>query len=218
MRDRTQTPPAYRLCKRAFDLLVSATLLAALAPFWLLIAIIIKLDSKGPVLFAQTAVGLKGREFRMLKFRSMMPGSQDATHRADLVQNFQLKTPTIYDRQGRPVFKTAMTNGTRITRVGRTLRRTSIDELPQLWNVFVGEMSLVGPRPSLPWEVELYDEAQRGRLHVKPGMTGLYQVTARNRVPVQEMIRIDLDYVRTRSFWLDAKLLARTPVAMFQGL
>jgi lipopolysaccharide/colanic/teichoic acid biosynthesis glycosyltransferase len=197
---------------------VSATLLVVLAPLGLLIAIIIKLDSRGPALFVQKAIGLKGREFRLLKFRSMMPGSQDATHRADLVRNVQRKTPTTYDEQGRPVFKTAMTNSARITRAGRILRRTSMDELPQLWNVVVGEMSLVGPRPSLPWEVELYDDSQRGRLDVKPGMTGLYQVTERNRVPVEEMIRIDLEYVRRRSFWMDMKLLARTPMAMFTGL
>jgi lipopolysaccharide/colanic/teichoic acid biosynthesis glycosyltransferase len=208
----------YRFAKRGLDVLVSAALLAALAPLGALIAILIKLDSSGPVLFVQRAVGLNEREFRLLKFRSMIPGSQDAIHRADIARNVRQKTPTTYDEQGRPVFKTAMANTARITRVGRILRRTSLDELPQLWNVLVGDMSLVGPRPSLPWEFELLDPAQRARLEVKPGMTGLYQVTARNRVPVAEMIRIDLDYVRRRSFFMDMKLLARTPLAMLKGL
>lgn len=218
MRDSAPTCFTYLLCKRALDVVVSVTLLVALAPLGLLIAILIKLDSSGPALFVQTAVGLKGQEFRLLKFRSMLSGSQDATHRADLVRNIQRKTPTTYDEQGRPVFKTALANSTRITRAGRCLRRTSLDELPQLWNVLVGDMSLVGPRPSLPWEAELYDDSQRGRLDVKPGITGLYQVTARNRVPIEEMVRIDLEYVRRRSLWMDMKLLARTPMAMFTGL
>lgn len=218
MHDRSPGCPIYQLCKRALDVVVSAILLVALAPLGVLIAILIKLESRGPVLFVQRAIGFKGREFRLLKFRSMLPCSQDATHRADVVRNIQQRTPTTYDERGRPVFKTAMVNSSRITRVGRILRRTSMDELPQLWIVLTGDMSLVGPRPSLPWEVELYDDAQRGRLDVKPGITGLYQVMARNRVPVEEMIRIDLEYVSRRTLWMDVKLLARTPVAMFKGL
>jgi lipopolysaccharide/colanic/teichoic acid biosynthesis glycosyltransferase len=148
----------------------------------------------------------------------MHVGSQRADHRADIVRNLQQETPTAFDKNGNPVFKTALVDGKRITRVGRTLRHSSLDELPQLWSVFVGDMSLVGPRPSLPWEAALYTEEQNGRFAVKPGMTGLYQVTARNRVSIGEMIRIDLQYVRSRSLWLDLKILAKTPVAMFKGL
>jgi lipopolysaccharide/colanic/teichoic acid biosynthesis glycosyltransferase len=209
---------AYGVLKRLFDVLVSGTLLILFAPLWLLIALLIKLDSRGPVFFVQRAVGKDGRQFRMLKFRSMKPDSQDALHRADVVRNLKQKAPTAHDDQGRPVFKTALVDRTRITRMGNILRRTSLDELPQLWNVFVGEMSLVGPRPSLPWEVALYETWQRERLKVKPGMTGLYQITARNRVAVEEMVRIDIEYVRRRSLWFDLMLLARTPAAMFTGI
>jgi lipopolysaccharide/colanic/teichoic acid biosynthesis glycosyltransferase len=209
---------AYSVVKRVVDLAVSGVLLVSLGPVWLVIAILIKLDSPGPVFFVQPAIGLNGRTFRLIKFRSMRPGSQDESHRADIERNLKLKSPTGYDAKGRPVFKTAISDRNRITRVGRMLRKTSLDELPQLWNVFAGHMSLVGPRPSLPWEAELYDEWQRERFDVKPGMTGLYQVTARNRVPIEEMIRIDLDYARRRSLWLDIKLLAKTPAAMFHGI
>jgi lipopolysaccharide/colanic/teichoic acid biosynthesis glycosyltransferase len=207
----------YFLCKRVLDLFVSAVLLVVLAPVWVIIALLIKLDCQGPVLFTQFAIGQHGADFRLLKFRTMRPGSQGADHRADVLRNMRENTPTAYDTAGRPIYKTALVDTSRITRVGRVLRRTSLDELPQLWCVFTGEMSLVGPRPSLPWETALYTPEQRCRLEAKPGMTGLYQVTARNRVPISEMVRIDLDYVAQRSLCLDLKLLAKTPLAMFSG-
>lgn len=209
---------AYRAWKRSLDVVLSVLLIVLLAPLWLLIAILIKLDSRGPIFFVQRAVGLGAREFRLVKFRSMRPGSQRADHHADLVRNLRQETPTAFDKDGKPVFKTALVDGKRITRVGRILRCTSLDEIPQLWSVLMGDMSLVGPRPSLPWETALYDETQRRRFAVKPGMTGLYQVTARNRVPIAEMIRIDLRYVRGQSFWLDLKILVNTPLAMFRGI
>ncbi len=208
----------YPIAKRFLDVISSVTLLVLSTPLLVLIAVAIKLESAGPVLFVQKAVGLNGREFRLLKFRSMKPGSRDQLHLADLERNIRQSAPTALDSDGRPIFKTALSDANRITCIGRIIRRTSLDELPQLWNVLVGDMTMVGPRPSLPSEVALYNEAQRQRLAVKPGITGLYQVTARNRVPVPEMIRIDLEYARTRSFWLDFKLLVRTPRAMFDGL
>lgn len=208
----------YRVFKRAIDLAISAIVIVLLAPVWLLICVVIKLDSRGPVFYTQKAVGLDGREFVLIKFRSMLPGSQRADHRADILRNMEQKTPTSYDKNGQPVFKTALVDSKRITRVGRFLRRTSLDELPQIWSVLVGEMSVVGPRPSLPWEAELYDQHQRERFRVKPGMTGLYQVSARNRVPIAEMVRIDMEYVRHQSLWLDLKILAKTPAAMFSGM
>ncbi len=204
--------------KRFLDVTTSATLLLLTAPLSVLIAVAIKLESAGPVLFVQKAVGLNGREFQLLKFRSMKPGSRDQLHVVDLERNVRESAPTTLDVSGRPIFKTALSDASRITRVGNVIRRASLDELPQLWNVLVGDMTMVGPRPSLPSEVALYNAAQRQRLALKPGITGLYQVTARNRVPVSEMIRIDLEYARTRSLWLDLKLLARTPRAMFEGL
>lgn len=208
----------YPISKRLLDIVISSSLLLLLAPFLVVIALAIKLDSSGPILFVQKVVGLSGCEFMLLKFRTMHPGSQDKLHRADIERNVRNQIPTQVDSRGQPIFKTAFCNSKRITRLGRLLRRTSVDELPQLWNVLIGDMSLVGPRPSVPWEVALYSETQRRRLLVKPGMTGLYQVTKRNRVPVDEMIRIDLEYGLKCSLWMDLKLLARTPFAMFNGL
>jgi len=213
---RLQLP--YRLCKRMLDLAVSLAAIVLLAPVWLLIALLIKLDSPGPVFYTQKAIGLGGREFRLVKFRSMLPDSQRADHQTDLIRNFRQGTPTAYDDEGRPIFKTALVDGKRITRMGRLLRRSSLDEVPQLWSILVGDMSVVGPRPSLPWEAELYDECQRRRFDAKPGLTGLYQVTARNRVSIAEMIRIDLDYIQRQSLWLDLAILVKTPNAMFKGL
>ncbi len=208
----------YLAFKRLLDVTVSVIGMLFVSPVFLLIAVAIKLESPGPVFFVQKAVGRGGREFRLLKFRSMVPGSQDDLHKSDLQRNYRIATATSCDSKGRPVFKMALADRSRITRVGRILRRTSLDELPQLWNVLVGDMSLVGPRPALPWEVELYDERERRRLSIRPGLTGLYQVTARNHVDVREMIRIDLEYVRKRSAWLDLELLIRTPRAMFNGM
>jgi lipopolysaccharide/colanic/teichoic acid biosynthesis glycosyltransferase len=121
-------------------------------------------------------------------------------------------------KDGKPVYKTALVDQKRITRVGRLLRKSSLDELPQLWNIFRGDMSLVGPRPALPREVALYEQWQMQRFVVKPGLTGLYQVSARNHVPIDGMIRIDLQYIRSESFWADLRIILRTPFAMFRGL
>jgi lipopolysaccharide/colanic/teichoic acid biosynthesis glycosyltransferase len=134
------------------------------------------------------------------------------------MRNYSEGRATAVDEQGRPVFKTAFVDASRITRVGAFLRRSSLDEAPQFWNVLRGEMSVVGPRPALPYEAELYDEGQRRRFSVKPGLTGLYQVSARNRVPIGEMVRLDLEYAERQSLWLDLIIMAKTPVAMFSGI
>jgi lipopolysaccharide/colanic/teichoic acid biosynthesis glycosyltransferase len=209
---------AYETTKRAMDFLLSGALLLALSPLLLLIAALVKGDSKGPVLFAREVVGENGQTFRLYKFRSMQAGSENENHRRAVLENMTLRRPTQLDTGGNPIYKTSLVDSQRITRTGRFLRRTSLDELPQLWNVLLGQMSLVGPRPALPYEAELYDETQRERFLVKPGITGLYQVTARNRVPIEEMIRIDLEYVRNRSLSLDLWIMFRTPKAMFRGL
>jgi lipopolysaccharide/colanic/teichoic acid biosynthesis glycosyltransferase len=210
--------PTYEAVKRLLDVIVSVLLLVLFAPVFVIVAVAIKLDSAGPVLFAQTVVGLHGRQFRMRKFRSMHPGAQDETHRGYLSRNVLANAAVATDGAGKPIFKTAMLNPARITRVGRLLRRTSLDELPQLWSVLVGDMSLVGPRPSIPMEVSLYEPWQRERLVVKPGLTGLYQIVARNRVPVEEMVRLDIKYIRSRSIAVDLLILLKTPVAMFNGM
>lgn len=209
--------PVYQLCKRFLDIVGSASLILILAPLWLLLAILIKSDSSGPVFFVCTVVGLHGVEFSMYKFRSMRPNSRQKDHIDDLESNFRDGTPTTWDDKG-PIYKTALKDQSRITRIGRFLRRTSLDELPQLWNILLGQMSFIGPRPSLPEEARLYSDDQRQRFLVRPGITGLYQVTARHRVSIEEMIRIDLDYIRRQSFLLDLKILFKTPAAMFSGV
>ena len=195
--------------KRPLDLLGALALLALTAPIWVIVAIAIKLDSPGPVLYAQDAVGRGGRTFRFHKFRTMQRGADEAGHRR-YIQTFVQGTT---GEDG--VHK--MTDDPRRTRVGRWLRRLSLDELPQALDILRGEMSLVGPRPPLPYEYALYDENARRRLAVKPGITGLYQVTRRSQASFREMVAIDRQYVQRRSLWLDLSIMARTLPAMLLG-
>lgn len=183
--------------KRASDLILGTIAVIGLAPVMLAIAIAIKLDSPGPVFFAQERVGKDGTRFRMLKFRSMRP---DADR---LMAELRAKNEVTG-----ALFK--MKNDPRVTRVGRFLRRSSLDELPQVFNVLRGEMSLVGPRPSLPSEVATYEDWQLGRLRAIPGMTGLWQVSGRSDVPFHDMVRLDLHYIRNWSVWLDLEIILRT--------
>jgi exopolysaccharide biosynthesis polyprenyl glycosylphosphotransferase len=183
--------------KRVVDLAVSSVgLLALLIPF-ALIGLAIKLDSPGPVLYGQLRVGKNGRPFRMLKFRSMY---RDADRRLAELRD--------RNEASGPMFK--MRHDPRVTRVGRVLRRLSLDELPQLVNVLRGEMSLVGPRPPIPSEVDRYEDWQHGRLRARPGITGLWQVSGRSEVPFHDMVRLDLHYIRNWSLGLDVEILART--------
>jgi exopolysaccharide biosynthesis polyprenyl glycosylphosphotransferase len=188
---------AGQVVKAACDLLGAAVLVAVGAPLLLAIAVAIKLDSPGPVLFRQVRVGRHGREFMMIKFRSMCP---DATGRLAALRGRS-------DSDG-PLFK--MRRDPRVTRVGRWLRRFSLDELPQLFNVLRGHMSLVGPRPPLPEEVAVYPDDVRRRLAVKPGMTGLWQVSGRSDLPWEEAVRLDLRYVENWTLTLDLVILLRT--------
>jgi len=206
----------YDTSKRWLDLVLAVVMLLVSLPFWLFIAVLIKCDSHGPVLFVNRAVGQYGREFPLYKFRSMRCVERAEAEKRDIVMNVLDRTPTTY-KDGRPIYKTALAHD-RITWLGRILRRTSLDELPQLWNILRGDLSFVGPRPSLPDEVALYEEWQKQRLTVPQGLTGLYQVTARNRVPIAEMVRLDMDYIGRRSFWLDLKILCKTPFVMLSGL
>jgi len=197
--------------KRFLDIVGSLVGLILLAPLLLAIAVAIKLTSSGPVLFRQQRVGQYGRRFSFLKFRSMYAQNDPRVHE-DFVKNLIAGAKT----EGQKVYK--MTHDPRITPVGRFLRRTSLDELPQLWNVLRGDMSLVGPRPPIPYEVRHYDIWHRRRLlAVKPGITGLWQVTGRSRVGFDEMVRLDLQYAQTWSLWLDLKLLLLTPRAVLEG-
>jgi lipopolysaccharide/colanic/teichoic acid biosynthesis glycosyltransferase len=204
------------LIKRAIDIAGSASLLLLLSPLMALIALMVKLGSQGPVLFRQTRVGLQGKHFTFLKFRSMTVANDASVHE-EYVKDFIRGTAQKHiNEKGEGVFK--LTQDTRVTRVGRILRKTSFDELPQLWNVLVGEMSLVGPRPPIPYEVECYSHWHLRRiLESKPGITGLWQIRGRSKTGFDEMVRLDLLYARTWSPWLDLKILLMTPRAVFGG-
>jgi lipopolysaccharide/colanic/teichoic acid biosynthesis glycosyltransferase len=202
--------------KRIADVAGSVFLMLLLSPLFLCIAIIVKCTSRGPVLFRQTRVGRHGRHFTFLKFRSMKAGNDSSIHEAYCRQLIQGKAEKHKDENGNNVFK--MTDDPRITPIGKFIRKTSLDELPQLWNVLRGEMSLVGPRPPIPYEVSCYDFWHKRRvLEVKPGMTGLWQVRGRSRTTFDEMVRLDLRYARKWSLWLDFKILLETPLAVLKG-
>jgi lipopolysaccharide/colanic/teichoic acid biosynthesis glycosyltransferase len=199
------------------DIAGSGVMLALCGPLLVVIALAIKATSKGPVLFRQQRVGQYGQHFTFLKFRSMRVDNNNSVH-----QEFVTKLiaggakKDLSSGNGGAVYK--LTNDKRITRIGKFLRRTSLDELPQFLNVLKGEMSLVGPRPPIPYEVAAYQTWHRRRvLEVKPGITGLWQVTGRSRVSFDEMVRLDLRYATSWSPWLDFKILMRTPIAVIKG-
>ncbi|HVN13925.1 MAG TPA: sugar transferase, partial [Kineosporiaceae bacterium] len=204
--------------KRLFDLAAGCVGLLVASPLMLLIAVAITLDSRGPVFFRQERLGQGGRRFRVWKFRTMTNGASDAAHR-DLItrmlsEDEQRTAQTATD--GSKVYK--LIRDDRVTRVGRWLRRYSLDELPQVFNVLAGEMSLVGPRPPLNYEAEQYDRWQYGRLQVPPGITGLWQVSGRNLLTYRQMCELDMEYVRQWSLWLDMRILLKTvPVVLFNS-
>lgn len=217
LNERVDSQKHLHAVKRVMDVMGSAMALIVLAPLLALIAIAIKVTSKGPIFFRQKRVGQHGECFTFLKFRSMYVNNDASHHRQfvrQLIKGQAAKSAAPAEKGG--VYK--LTNDPRITRVGRFIRRTSLDELPQFINVLRGEMSLVGPRPAIPYEVEAYDIWHRRRvLEAKPGITGLWQVEGRSRVGFDEMVRLDLRYVRSWSPWLDVKILARTPKAVMDG-
>lgn len=188
-------------------------------PILAIIALIIKLTSEGPVLFSQERLGKFGARFKCLKFRTMSLNCASTIHEEYVQQFIAGKTDTSQsnaDSSGPAVYK--LTNDPRVTAIGQLLRKTSLDELPQLWNVLRGEMSLVGPRPPVPYEFEVYDVWHRRRvLEVKPGITGLWQVSGRSRTRFDDMVRLDLRYCQSWSLWLDIKILMATPAAAFWG-
>jgi lipopolysaccharide/colanic/teichoic acid biosynthesis glycosyltransferase len=192
------TPPRF---KRPLDLLIAVPLVILFAPLMALIAVMIVLDSPGPAIFVQERIGRGRRPFLMRKFRSMYIGNDDASHREAAANWFAgVAAPDGYK----------LRRDARVTRVGRVLRRTSLDELPQLFNVLRGEMSLVGPRPAIGYELDHYADWHYLRFNVRPGVTGLWQVSGRDWVPASEMMRMDCDYVRRSSPLIDLKILALT--------
>jgi len=195
--------PASLMVKRILDIIISATLLVVFMPFLIIVAILVKLTSKGSVIYRQVRCGLYGRKFVLYKIRSMREGAEDVL--------WEIKH---LNEMGGPVFK--MRNDPRITWLGRFLRKSSIDEWPQFWNVLKGDMSLVGPRAPLPEEVKEYTRWQRRRLSVKPGITCLWQVSGRNEIDFHEWMKLDLHYIDNWSLLLDFKILLRTfPVVLF---
>lgn len=207
--------PGYLRLKRILDIVFTLLLSPLLIVVMLMIAVAIKLDSKGPVLFRQKRIGLNGVEFEIFKFRSMYDKCDDALHRkvieqymADQTLNGDAPAAHVqYKQVGDP----------RITRVGRFIRKTSVDELPQFLNVLRGEMTLVGPRPPLPYEVERYSALDKLRLCGKPGLTGLWQVYGRSQVPFHSMVEMDITYLKQQSTWQDLKLIVLTIPVMFLG-
>ncbi len=203
----------YPQLKRAVDIVCTCGLLAVFGPLMLLIALAVKLHSPGPVFFRQQRIGKNGELFTMLKFRSMRVGNHSDVHR----QHMQRLIRENARPQDVGAASLKMTYDPRITGVGKLIRKVGLDELPQLINVLRGDMSLVGPRPPLPYEYELYNEWHKQRLQVLPGITGLWQVTAHNQVSFEEMVEIDLRYISTMSPWLDIKIMVATPLEMVRG-
>jgi lipopolysaccharide/colanic/teichoic acid biosynthesis glycosyltransferase len=207
--ERAAPRPSYEALSRLLDVAVAGAVLILLSPLWLAIAALIRATSPGPALFRRTMAGQFGRPFTYYKFRSMVDG--DDSHHRGWLREFVVNDAAYQNGKFKVV------GDKRITGVGKVLRRLSLDEVPQMLNVLRGEMSLVGPRPPIMAEFELYDDHTRARLSVRPGITGLYQVTARSRVPFSRMVEIDLEYIRRRSLALDVSIMLRTAVVVLAG-
>lgn len=199
--ENERTNILYEVIKRIIDIVASFTGLILLSPLILIVSMLIKLESKGEVIFKQKRVGLNGKEFYMYKFRSMVINAEELKE--------QLESQ---NEMSGPMFK--IKDDPRITKVGKFIRKTSIDELPQLINVIKGDMSLVGPRPSLPKEVEKFEQWMMERLEVKPGLTCIWQISGRNNIDFEDWMKLDIKYVRERSFKLDMKLILKTVLVL----
>ena len=201
--------------KRISDIAIASLALTLFSPFWLLIALLIKFDSKGPVFYTQERVGMDGRIFVVYKFRTMRVDADSEVHREYQRKFIAGDAEANVGDAKTPAYK--LRDDPRITRVGRILRRMSLDEVPQLLNVLRGDMSVVGPRPPIPYEVEAYELRHRKRLDMKPGLTGLWQVSGRNRLPFEEMVKLDLFYIENWSLLFDLKIVLRTVLVMMRG-
>jgi lipopolysaccharide/colanic/teichoic acid biosynthesis glycosyltransferase len=210
---RTDAP--YLFTKRMLDIAVALLALVLLSPIFLLVAIAIKLTSPGPILFRGTVHGRAGVPFTYYKFRSMVAGGDRSKHE-EFIRKYVAEGGAHEDEDtGAETFK--LTNDPRVTAVGQIIRRLSIDEFPQMLNVLRGEMSVVGPRPPVPYEYELYDEHKKQRLAVRPGITGLNQVRRRSQSSFEQMYDDDIEYINSQSVWLDLKIILLTPWVMLFG-
>ena len=215
--ERHDPKKAARFFKRSIDVAGSILILAVIFPVLLAIAILVRFTSEGPVLFRQKRIGRFGVPFTFLKFRSMYANNDPKIHQEYVARLIQGNAES-KQAGGSKAAVYKLTNDPRVTPLGRFLRKTSLDELPQLFNVLLGNMSLVGPRPPVPYEYDRYDIWHRRRVfEVKPGITGLWQVTGRSRTTFDEMVRLDLNYAKAWSVWLDLKILSRTPMAVVSG-
>jgi exopolysaccharide biosynthesis polyprenyl glycosylphosphotransferase len=203
IKDRLSKHRADLIIKRILDVIISAALLVLLLPFMIIISIIIKIDSKGPAVFTQKRVGLNGRPFIIYKFRTMVKNAEQL-FKLDIDQS----------NVGSLVFQEK--NDSRVTKIGGFLRKTSLDELPQLFNVLLGNMSLVGPRPEIPEVADYYNDRQKLRLCVKPGITGLAQVSGRGEIELDRTIEYDLEYIKKFDIWMDTRILFRTVFVVFK--
>ncbi len=225
--------PVYTLAKRVLETFVAFSILILLSPLWLLVSLAIRLTSPGPVLFRGQVVGKDGREFTYYKFRSMAHNNDNTQHRFFIERYVQtgLKTTVTAsadssvepiaavspaEERAAPAFK--LTGDDRVTRVGRIIRKLSLDEVPQMLNVIRGEMAIVGPRPPVVYEYKIYDDWCKQRLSVRPGITGLAQVRARGRATFDQMVALDLQYIQTRSLRGDLKIMLITPWTMLKGI
>jgi len=206
---------AERFVKRSIDVMSASLVMVLGFPFFLAVALLIKLTSRGPVFYSQLRIGEQGEVFTLYKFRTMRQGVDDAIHR-EFTRTFiegRMSNSSL-DEKAPSVYK--LTNDPRVTSIGNFLRKTSLDELPQFINILKGEMTIVGPRPPLQYELEYYEEWHKLRLEVKPGLTGLWQVSGRSSVPFNEMVKLDLYYIEHWTLLLDFKIMMRTiPVMLF---
>ena len=200
--ENKQNLRVYEICKRTIDIIGAGLGLILLSPIIAIVACAVKVTSKGPIFFSQKRVGKNGELFEMYKFRSMVVNAEE------LKENLEEQ-----NEMSGPMFK--IKDDPRITKVGKFIRKTSIDELPQLWNILKGDMSLVGPRPSLPKEVEQFDNWMFKRLSVRPGLTCYWQVSGRNNIDFEDWMKLDVKYVEERNFWIDIKLIFKTVFVLF---
>jgi lipopolysaccharide/colanic/teichoic acid biosynthesis glycosyltransferase len=216
---------AYYIAKRVLDLAISILALIILFPLIIIVAILIKLDSPGPVFFKQERISIKRKtfknisywqqyKFRCYKFRTMICDADPSLHQSYIKALINNDAESMAALQGEDSQVKKLTRDPRVTRLGKFLRKSSIDEIPQFFNVIKGDMSLVGPRPAIPYEVEMYKPWHYRRLETKPGITGLWQVTARSACDFDEIVRLDILYIDQQSFWQDLKILFRTPIAV----
>lgn len=219
--------PVYLICKRMLDICIASALLVLLSPILAIIAILVVLDTPGPPFFHQERVRMKRetkdqrttwqqRTFTFYKFRTMYTDSSSDIHRAFVEAFIHDDEESMTEIQGMDTTVRKIVNDQRVTPLGKHLRTSSLDELPQLWNVLRGEMSLVGPRPPIPYEVDMYEPWHLRRLEAKPGITGLWQVNARSSCKFEEMVQLDIDYVENQSFLLDLKILFQTPLTVLR--